>query len=84
MRDYEGDYDEFLEKNEDEAAKMAVKEERVKVIEQVLSNPATRLLPNATPLRGLTPGNTHMTGVDRCTQTLACAFAWNELYNFLR
>ena len=34
LRDYEGDYDEFLEKNEGEAAKMAVKEERSKVIAQ--------------------------------------------------
>ena len=35
LRDYEGNYEEFLEKNEDEAEKMAVKEERVKEIEKV-------------------------------------------------
>ena len=34
LRDYEGNYEEFLEKNEDEAEKMAVKEERVKEIEK--------------------------------------------------
>ena len=35
LRDYEGNYEEFLEKNDDEAEKMAVKEERVKEIEKV-------------------------------------------------
>jgi len=35
LRDYEGNYEEFLEKNEDEAEKMAVKEDRVKEIEKV-------------------------------------------------
>ena len=34
LRDYEGNYEEFLEKNEDEAEKMAVKEDRVKEIEK--------------------------------------------------
>ena len=38
LRDYEGNYEEFLEKNEDEAEKMAVKEERVKEIEKACSS----------------------------------------------
>lgn len=34
LRDYEGNYEEFLEKNEDEAEVMAVKEEKSRQIEK--------------------------------------------------